>query len=360
VAPDFLARMTMPFFCAVPANLPIAKDGVNAPPMAGPYSIQSRIPGKSVTLAKNPHYGGHRVRHLDRIEVSVNTALAASYLQVTSGEADVDLTGVEHPRRPAFKEASVRQAANSAVDRVAVADQAGVEAGTPTDQVLPPGIRGFRDAKLYPSKPDLAKANQLMAGRKFKVNLYTSVGPPTAQQAIVNRQNLSRIGIDVTIKPYNFGVLVQKIGVPSEPYDIALIGWIADYPDPYDFVNISARREEHREGEQRQSRAVRRPVLHRAHGIRRQARGGGTLCHLRSARRRPDARRRAVDPALQPEQPALRLGAGRLLHLPAAHGEHRPRRRLPEVGQAAAQAAQGNATQPQRRLTACSQAVLVS
>ena len=33
-------------------------------------------------------------------------------------------------------------------------------------------------------------------------------------------------------------MLVSKIGVTSEPYDMVALGWIADYADPYDFINI--------------------------------------------------------------------------------------------------------------------------
>ena len=32
--------------------------------------------------------------------------------------------------------------------------------------------------------------------------------------------------------------MVNAIGDPTEPYDLVLIGWIADYPDPVDFINI--------------------------------------------------------------------------------------------------------------------------
>jgi ABC-type oligopeptide transport system substrate-binding subunit len=36
-APDFLARLTMPFFSAIPTNLPVVAEGVNAPLVsAGP------------------------------------------------------------------------------------------------------------------------------------------------------------------------------------------------------------------------------------------------------------------------------------------------------------------------------------
>ena len=46
------------------------------------------------------------------------------------------------------------------------------------------------------------------------------------------------MGITVNIKQYAFGVLVSKTGVTSEPYDMVALGWIADYADPFDFINI--------------------------------------------------------------------------------------------------------------------------
>jgi ABC-type transport system substrate-binding protein len=41
-APDFLARVAMPFFCAVPTSTPHDPNGVETPASAGPYYIASR------------------------------------------------------------------------------------------------------------------------------------------------------------------------------------------------------------------------------------------------------------------------------------------------------------------------------
>jgi ABC-type oligopeptide transport system substrate-binding subunit len=60
-APDFLARVAMPFFCAIPTNLPHDPNGVETPPSAGPHYIAARVPNKSITIKKNPSTG---VRHL--------------------------------------------------------------------------------------------------------------------------------------------------------------------------------------------------------------------------------------------------------------------------------------------------------
>ena len=51
-AADFLSRIAMPFFCAVPENTPINANGVLAPAAAGPYYIKSRTPSRQIVLAR--------------------------------------------------------------------------------------------------------------------------------------------------------------------------------------------------------------------------------------------------------------------------------------------------------------------
>jgi peptide/nickel transport system substrate-binding protein len=267
-SPTFPQRIALPFFCAVPADLPITRGGVDTPPMAGPYYIKSYALNRTITLLKNPYYGGARPRHVDEIDVTLNTNLDQSLLQVSSGQADYDMVGVPptadarlahqhginkgrfwvypflavnyvalNTRRPAFKDVSVRRAVNYAVDRLAITNLAGFEAGTPTDQVLPPGLPGYHDASIYPDHPDLARARRLMAGRELTVNFYTSAGSPTADQAIAIQAELKQIGITVRVTTFPFNALIQAIG-PKQPYDMVLIGWGADYPDPWDFLNV--------------------------------------------------------------------------------------------------------------------------
>jgi peptide/nickel transport system substrate-binding protein/oligopeptide transport system substrate-binding protein len=53
--------------------------------------------------------------------------------------------------------------------------------------------------------------------------------------AEVARLNLVQIGLDVDIE--DVPSLVQRLRTPGEPWDMALIGWFADYPDPFNFIN---------------------------------------------------------------------------------------------------------------------------
>ena len=50
--------------------------------------------------------------------------------------------------------------------------------------------------------------------------------------------DLQKIGITVKPKDFTRAVQFQNEGVKGVAMDIANEGWIEDYPDPYDFMNI--------------------------------------------------------------------------------------------------------------------------
>lgn len=268
-APDFVSRISMQFFCAVPPDLPLDSRGVRTPPMAGPYYVASFDPRSSVLLRRNPNYAGPRRPHVDEIRYTLGADINTSFLQVKRGEADYDAGGLPpsahteltrsfginrgryfvypantiqyislNTSRPLFRDVSLRKAVNFAIDRQGLLRLQGLNAGTPTDQLLPPNIPGFRDVKVYPFSPDLERARALMRGRTGKAVLYVGNDPAAKSSAILIQANLKRIGLDVEIKSYTFATQITKAGTRGEPFDMHLIGWFADYPDPYDFVNV--------------------------------------------------------------------------------------------------------------------------
>ena len=68
-SPDFLERLSLPYFCTVPLGTPIVLGGVQptAPPSAGPYYMGSRGNGAWTVLKRNPYYRGPRAAQLDAI-----------------------------------------------------------------------------------------------------------------------------------------------------------------------------------------------------------------------------------------------------------------------------------------------------
>ena len=262
-APDFVTRMAMPFFCAIPAGLPAVPQSFRPIPMAGPYYIASATPGTSIVLEQNPYYGGSRPRHLTEIDVNLRSDEKTSSLQIAADNADYDAGTLGasllrsyqargklgkadlsvHPdmdlhylvfnaRRPLFRSAQLRRAVNFALDRRRILAVSGLY-GRPTDQVLPPAMPGYKPFTLYPlNAPDLARARQL-AGHKQRAAIL-AVSGPLADDYIATEvaDELARIGITVHIAH------PQSAITPAGAWDIAINDWTADYADPYDFINL--------------------------------------------------------------------------------------------------------------------------
>ena len=279
-SPDFLARIAMPFFCAVPSNLPIVPEGVHSLPGAGPYYVASWTPNRQIVLKRNPNYKGPRPHNYDNIAYTVGVDLNASLLQIKQGAADYAADGLApaayadlgstygvnktqfwvnptlsfrylamNTSRPLFANVKARQAVSYAIDRPTLIRNRGKYAGVRTDQYIPPGLGGFvknqsvkTGAAGYPlvgANPAKAKA---AAGSSIPANatavLYTCNAGVCPTNAQVIQYNLKQIGMNVDIKQFARGVQFQKEGVKGEPFDIAYEGWIADYADPFDFINI--------------------------------------------------------------------------------------------------------------------------
>lgn len=276
-APDFLARTAMPFFCAVPTNLAHDPNGVLNPAAAGPYYISDRVPNKSITIKKNPFYKGKRPHNVNQINYIIGNSLDATYLRTQQGATDYAAGGIPpasyaeaaqkygvnkgqfwvkpqlgvtylafNHDRPLFKGAAgtaLAKAINYVVDRKAMLAQGGYLAGKRTDQILPPGMAGFRDANLYPLKgPDITTAKKWAAKAGVAdgtgVELYTSNRGSAPLVAQIIQFNLKQIGLSVNTHLFARAVQIDKEGTRGEPFDITTEGWIADYADPYDFINV--------------------------------------------------------------------------------------------------------------------------
>lgn len=273
--PDFPAQTTMAFFCAVPPNLPADPEGVGTFPGAGPYYVADYRAGQRVVIRRNRFYGGTRPHHVDGFDVNLVDSFPTAADRVDRGEADwtwvppnyyfehgsrlVAKYGVNRTQffvkpglrlfgfvlntsRPLFRDnARLRRAVNFAIDRRAlVGALGGPRFATPTDQYLPPGIPGFKDARVYPFTPDLTKARALARGRtrSGKATLYTHDVPFHLARAQLVARDLAKVGLEVDIKGIAISSYFSRLTAPGEPFDIAMFGWVADYLDPYNYVNI--------------------------------------------------------------------------------------------------------------------------
>jgi peptide/nickel transport system substrate-binding protein len=275
--PTFLAEVAMPFFVAVKPNMAIDPKGINVYPSAGPYKIASREVGRQLVLERNTFYKGNRPSNADRIVYTVNTELNQSLLQVRAGQADYDAGGLPPTAHDSLSreygvkkggngryfvnsvisttylslntiggplgKVSNRKAVNYAIDRPALLRVAGKFAGARTDQILPPNIRGFRQADIYPLKgANPTRAKQISGGDSSNLTILHTTSATSIARAQVLQFNLTQAGYKVTLKPQPFAVAIKTAGTKSQAqagdFDMFLIGWLADYPDPFDFINV--------------------------------------------------------------------------------------------------------------------------
>jgi ABC-type transport system substrate-binding protein len=272
VAPDLPARISMTFFPALPLDLPATPGGVNEAPLhsAGPYYIKERVTGRVVAV-RNPYWNRRlspdRPANVDRIEWvgfrrdtveridRDESDLAAR--GGTIGLADdaprlAARYGVNRGRffvrpsrtlwflafnheRPLFRgNPGLRRAVNYAVDRAEILRAWGPFAGRRTVQILP------GDYRLYPlAGADVRRARQLARGRLRggKAVLWTVEDTPyMSATAEIVKYNLRQIGIEVETRILPFQLGIERIGRKGEAWDIAVVGWTADYPDPINVI----------------------------------------------------------------------------------------------------------------------------
>jgi ABC-type oligopeptide transport system substrate-binding subunit len=235
--------------------------------------VASRVPNKSILLKTNPYYKGKRPHNATQINYTIGNSLDATYLRVQQGATDYASSGIPpasyaeaaqkyginkgqfwvqpflstsylafNTSRGIFKNnVALRKAVNEAIDRRALLSQSGYLAGRRTDQILAPGMAGFRDVDLYPLKqPNLVAAKKLAQGHTGDGNvvLYESNRGASPLRAQIIQYNLSQIGLNVDTHLFARAVQLTKEGTRGEPFDIADESWGADYADPYDFINV--------------------------------------------------------------------------------------------------------------------------
>ena len=147
---------------------------------------------------------------------------------------------VFNSRRSLFARAAMRRAVNYAIDRRALGQEPfGGRGGRPTDQHIPPGYPGFRDATIYPlGGPDLATARRLAGGARRHGILYTCNLPGCIARAAIVRANLAAIGIELETRQFSIATMHRRLNNPDEPYDLSLFTWGGEAPDPSEFIDV--------------------------------------------------------------------------------------------------------------------------
>jgi peptide/nickel transport system substrate-binding protein len=265
------------FGAPIPKNTPNADDPAgltdNPPPASGPYMIQNVDSPRTAEMVRNPQFktvqdaGVSEVPagHVDKINIAQNKSNSAQVTGVEQNNIDfmVDppiadrLPEVRaqysdrfrfeesintyywwmNTQTPPFNDLRVRQAVNYAVDPEALNRIFGGRLH-PTQQILPPGMPGYQEYKLYPG-PDMAKAQQLLAQANPSdkdITVWTDDEPDRKRLGEYYEDLLKQLGFNTTLKVISGDVYFTTIGNEKTPdLDTGFSDWFQDFPHPDDF-----------------------------------------------------------------------------------------------------------------------------
>jgi ABC-type oligopeptide transport system substrate-binding subunit len=284
---SFLAKISMPFFQALPTSLSrtdkvIEVDSGHRLPSAGPYFVSERVPNELVTLRKNPNYAKAVVRkytrrpaHLSQIDIKTVVNLDASYEAVRANRDDYTYSlprgvgeslGEEFGLRGRFRvrptncinfvamnsggtgagaalfrnNPSLRRAVNYVIDREAMVELSPKYTVVPHDQYLPRGFPGFKDINAYPFRPDVAKARELAEGHVPSGGpwkYYYGLAAPGPRRMELVRSNLAQIGVQIDPQGFRGFAIYDAAGKRNSPHAFVTVGWCQQSSDPSTFIN---------------------------------------------------------------------------------------------------------------------------
>lgn len=231
----------------------------------GPFTLAQWEHQDQIVMVPNPHYFGEKPR-VARIVYRIITDTNAEFAAYRSGELDAtrvppanvravlsDATlGQELYRapdlrtfalqfnlaHPPFDNTRVRQAISLAVDRRAFVEKVRNGVGTAAYSWIPPGMPGHDPEAGRQWEFNAARARSLLAeagypeGRGLPAVAFQYSDSSTNKliAEFLQGQMKENLGLGVEIEPVESKAFSRLIA--DEKFQWALLGWVADYPDP--------------------------------------------------------------------------------------------------------------------------------
>lgn len=264
----FLAKLTFPTaFVVDEENVASGDSWWRHPNGTGPFKLDEWQVGRYIVLERNQDFYGGEVKldratfHLsgssmtmyenDEIDVTqVSTANLERVLDPTNQlnqelvvvpELSVSYIGFNNAVPP-FDDEKVRQAFCHAVDKEKIIQVLLKDAVSSADGILPPGMPGY-SGELEGLSYDVAEAQQLIAESSYHDELppiVLSVSGGCAGVSAVDsaiawmwQENL---GVEVSIEVVDLETFLDDMR--EGRFQAFEIAWIADYPDPEDFLDL--------------------------------------------------------------------------------------------------------------------------
>ncbi|NIN65217.1 MAG: hypothetical protein GTO63_11060 [Anaerolineae bacterium] len=235
----------------------------------GPFRLESWQRGQSMTLVRNPEYRGRFTGNVQQIELALEWSAAQELYEADSLDVsdlrffpppEVDRARQRHAgeylpgpwlttifvafnvSRPPFNDVRVRRAFVLATDKEALANVVvGDYASPATGGLVPPGMPGHSAGIGLPYDPE--QARRLLAEAGYPGGWgFPGVGALTPHEReplskCLQAQWQGNLGVEITWQAMEHGTYIDRLY--REPWSVNLGRWIADYPDPDNFLRAS-------------------------------------------------------------------------------------------------------------------------
>jgi peptide/nickel transport system substrate-binding protein len=269
----FNNELGLMFVAPVPKGTPDEDLSANPPPGTGPYMITKSQPGRGWEVARNPYWekanskampeyptgtlDGAKVTIVRNPQTQVNDIEQGKYDYMQNPPPADRYTEVKekfegtqfrieptistyyfwmNTQKPPFNDAKVRQAVNYAVNPAALERVYSGQIKS-TQQILPPGMPGYKKFELYPN--DINKAKELLKEANpsdMDITVWTDNESPNNEAGEYYEGVLKELGFNTKLKIINADNYFTVIGNQSTPdLDTGWTDWFQDYPHPNDF-----------------------------------------------------------------------------------------------------------------------------
>ncbi len=156
---------------------------------------------------------------------------------------NISYLGMNTIKKP-FNDIRVRKAVVYAINREKIVNEVYGQFGRAAKNPIPPVLTGYNDEiRFTPYDPDESRKLLAEAGLAggFKTKLWTmpisrEYMPEPDKAAKLIQQDLKQVGIEAEIVTYPWKEYLER--VYRGEHDLAIVGWIADLPDPDNFFYI--------------------------------------------------------------------------------------------------------------------------
>ncbi|NTF42752.1 peptide ABC transporter substrate-binding protein [Rhizobium sp. AC27/96] len=240
----------------------------------GPYKPTEWVPGSHVSMVKSDQYYDAKDVKIDNVNYYTLEDQAAALKRYRAGEFDIltsfpadqydwiqkNLPGQAHvvpflgtyyyvlnSTKPPFSDKRVRQALSMAVNREVIGPKILGTGELPSYSWVPPGTANYGDPAYVSWKDEPYKQKVEEAKKLLKEAGFGPDHPLKAQLRYNTNDNHKRIAVaiaamwkplGVDIELYNTETKVHYDEMQRGEVQIGRAGWLADYNDPINFLNL--------------------------------------------------------------------------------------------------------------------------